>query len=87
MSFSNGVKDLQTREKASLISQVFTYLAYIIWKGASLKYHFYFSGWKDTFASVLIAFYFGSEYRDMKEAWLSCRLILHKPEREDYYIS
>ena len=83
--FSNGIKDLQMKEKVSLFPLGVHCLAYIILKGISSKYHFYFSGWKDTFASVLIAFYFGSESRDMKEDWLSCRLILHKPERRLLY--
>jgi hypothetical protein len=59
----------------SFISQVRTYfpgphyLTYIIAKGVFffLKSHFSFPGLKDTFVSVLIAFYFGSESRDMKE--------------------
>lgn len=56
------------KEKMSLFPLGVHYLAYVILKGISLKYHFYFSGWKDTFATVLLVFYFGSESRDMKEA-------------------
>lgn len=56
--FSNGIKDLQVKEKVSLLSLGVHYLAYVILKGISLKYHFYFSGWKDTFATVLLGFLF-----------------------------
>lgn len=66
--FSNGIKDLQMKERVSLFSLGVHYLAYVILKGISLTYHLYFSGWKDTFAPILLAFYFGSESGDMKEA-------------------
>lgn len=83
-SFSSGIKDLQMKKKWALFPRCSVFGLYNI-KRYFFKVSFLFLGWKDTFASVLIAFYFGSESRDMKEAWLSCRLILHKPERRVLY--